>query len=268
MDRLKRLWSSYRHRFVPWLILNWRTRQIAIRSEVVLQRNITEHVYRLKELVSCLAVSIPEDYLYRDIRLLTAGERGKEVMKKCFGFVCELGASSISKGGQGVFVREGRIAKGDLVAIYPGTLYSPYDPLLLVSIRNQYILRCYDGVFVDGKRGGMSGLVYRSCANRERVGGRLTCDLSWMGEEPVNPLCLGQRVNNQNEVNTANVEYIEMNISVRQLLPMQRRLLPYVNYSSVDCYHDSVRVVGLVAIRPVKQGDELLSNYFTIVSNV
>lgn len=240
---------------------------MAIRSEVLLQRNVTEHVYRLKELISTLAVSIPEDYLYRDTRLVAAGERGKEAMKKCFGFVCELGTSSISKGGHGVFVSEGCVAKGDLVAIYPGTLYSPYDPLLLVSIRNQYILRCYDGVFVDGKRRGVSGLVYRSCANRERVGGRLTCDLSWMGEEPANPLCLGQRVNNQNEDNVANVEYVEMDISVRQLLPKQRRLLPYVNYSSVDCYHDSVRVVGLVATRQVTQGEELLSNYFTIVSN-
>ena len=166
-----------------------------------------------------------------------------------------------------MFVTEGRAPEGTLVAIYPGTVYLPFDPLLLVSIRNPYLLRCCDGMFIDGKSRGLSGLLYRSCANRERVGGRLRCDLSWMGDELVNPLSLGQRVNNQSEERAANVEYIEMCVSSGALLPKQQRLLPCVSYSRTDSsVGESLRVVGLVTTRDVREGEELLSNYLTIVN--
>ena len=264
MNTFKEAWSRYRHRFVPWLLLNWRTRRIAVTT---FHRDTSEHVAMLEELVSRIAMALPDHYLYRDRIPSQAGNSGREAMKNCFGFVCERRESSVDKRGTGVFVTEGRVPEGTLVAIYPGTLYLPFDPLLLVSIRNQYLLRCCDGMFTDGKSKGLSGLIYRSCANRERVGGRLRCDLSWMGEELVNPLSLGQRVNNQSEERSANVEYIEMTVSTGDMPPKEQRLLPWVNYSRQDC-SEKLRVVGLVATRDVREGKELLSNYLTIVTQL
>ncbi|RUS20540.1 hypothetical protein BC937DRAFT_94989 [Endogone sp. FLAS-F59071] len=55
--------------------------------------------------------------------------------------------------GYGVFLH-GKARAGDIVCMYPGTIYLPGEPILLVSLRNSYILRCYDGIFVDGKSGG------------------------------------------------------------------------------------------------------------------
>jgi hypothetical protein len=35
-----------------------------------------------------------------------------------------------------------------------GTVYMPSEPMLFVSLRNRYILKCLDGVFIDGKTTG------------------------------------------------------------------------------------------------------------------
>ena len=261
MSKVKKAWSRYKHRFIPWLFLNWHTRRIAVTT---FQRDTSEHVARLRDLVSRIAMTLPGHYLYRDSTPPAAGSRGREAMKSCFGFVCERRESGVHMGGSGVFVTEGRVPEGALVAIYPGTVYLPFDPLLLVSIRNPYLLRRCDGMFLDGKSVGLSGLLYRSCANRGRVGGRLRCDLSWMGDELVNPLSLGQRVNNQSEERPANVEYIEMTVSAGAMLAKEQRLLPWVDYRPGSS--EDMRVVGLVATRDVREGEELLSNYLTFVN--
>ena len=37
---------------------------------------------------------------------------------------------------------------------------------------------------------------HRSCAYRDVVGQTLSCDLTWLSTNPINPLCVGQFVNN------------------------------------------------------------------------
>lgn len=44
------------------------------------------------------------------------------------------------------------------MCLYPGTVYQPFEPLLFVSIANSYILKCFDGIFVDGKKTGKKGV--------------------------------------------------------------------------------------------------------------
>ena len=265
MKKLIETWSSYKHRFVPWLYLNWRTRRVAIRPRAALLQNTDECISSLLEFLTELATTLPHHYLYADVAPDWAVRRGREVMERRFGFICERRRSGISKGGTGVFVTEGCAPKERLMCLYPGMVYLPFHPLLLVSIRNRYLLRCYDGVFVDGKSTGLSRILYRSCANRDRVGGRLRCDLSWLGGELVNPLSLGQRVNNQSDTRGANVEYIEMSLRMGQLAPMLQRLMPYTCYSS-GSGEESVRVVGLVSTRQIERDEELLSNYLTVVN--
>ena len=40
--------------------------------------------------------------------------------------------------------------------------------------------------------------MFRSCGHRDRVGPYFTCDLSWLTSHPLNPMAVGQYVNNHN----------------------------------------------------------------------
>ena len=59
---------------------------------------------------------------------------------------------------------------GNIVGIYPGTVYQPYQPILIQSIRNPFLFRCADGVLIDGKDCGISRTIYRSCSPRDQIG--------------------------------------------------------------------------------------------------
>ena len=60
-----------------------------------------------------------------------------------------------------MFVSKGSVEKGQMVALYPGTLYFPGEPMLIASFGNQYILRCSDGMLVDGKHTGVSKCIFK-----------------------------------------------------------------------------------------------------------
>ncbi|CDS11686.1 hypothetical protein LRAMOSA03949 [Lichtheimia ramosa] len=76
-----------------------------------------------------------------------------ETLERKLGFSVYKSASTITGAGQGVFLR-GQCHAGQVVCLYPGTVYMPFEPLLFVSIANSYILKCLDGIFVDGKNTG------------------------------------------------------------------------------------------------------------------
>lgn len=57
------------------------------------------------------------------------------------GFRPRVGASLIPGAGRGVFVARGSVEQGQMVALYPGAIYTPSQPVLFQSIGNQYILR-------------------------------------------------------------------------------------------------------------------------------
>jgi len=85
-----------------------------------------------------------------------------KVMKQHFGYQVEKRPSLLSGGGQGLFVTSGVVSRGCLVALYPGTVYWPFEPILLQSISNQFVFRCVDGILIDGNDCGISKYVYRS----------------------------------------------------------------------------------------------------------
>ena len=45
--------------------------------------------------------------------------------------------------------------------IFAGTIYLPFDPILLQSINNEFILHCIDGVDIDDKHRGLSKIIYK-----------------------------------------------------------------------------------------------------------
>ncbi|EMP41372.1 Putative protein C5orf35 like protein, partial [Chelonia mydas] len=200
----------------------------------------------------------------------------EEVLFNTLGFSITRNRSSLISAGTGVFVNKGFVPKGALVSMYPGTVYQKYEPIFFQSIGNPFIFRCIDGVLIDGNDKGISKAVYRSCSKRDQVGPFQMSDITWLTPVVQNPLAVGQYVNNCSHKEFFASTYINcLRISqacIRILLfslpvffPIElKQYLPNITYS-----HDipiPLRCVVLVTLREIKQGEELFSNYYTIVN--
>lgn len=272
-------WRSYRHRFVPWMLLNLSRnektlRQVSERSRDKLVPDA--EVYR--SLLSLFTVLLRVQGLnpgppwpQSTPRPPPSGEAGhgvpaacgQEAMLRCLGFCIERRASSIApSAGTGVYVRQGLVPAGATVAMYPGTVYQPHEPILLQSIRNPFVFRYIDGVLLDGRDRGLSRVVFRSCSGRDRLGPFSMSDVSWLTDRPANPLAVGQYVNNCSNRTPANVCYQELDVP--EEFPVElHQFLPNVNYSAEA--RRPLRCVVLVSLRDIAAGEELFSNYYTIV---
>ncbi|XP_033636493.1 SET domain-containing protein 9-like [Asterias rubens] len=192
-----------------------------------------------------------------------------DVMRRSLGFTVERQPSSIAGGGTGVFVTSGTVAAESVIALYPGTVYKSWEPILLQSLANPFIFRCLDGTLIDGNDKGLSRMIYRSCTQRDRMGPYLTSDLSWLTNSLANPMAIGQYINNQNTDNEANVAYQEFDVP--ESFPFHLlRYIPNAFYSSTYQQDDAakqrlMRCVVLVSLREIQCGEELFSSYFTIV---
>ncbi|KAH7058388.1 hypothetical protein BKA57DRAFT_449161 [Linnemannia elongata] len=111
------------------------------------------------------------------------------------GFYLSIRPSQIPNSGLGVFLHRHRhypistststntptIPTGTIVALYPGTLYRPGEAIFFNSLQNRYILKCEDGIFVDGKPTGLSGSIFRSVNGRDNFPGCVpTADTTWI----------------------------------------------------------------------------------------
>ncbi|MBN3300520.1 SETD9 protein, partial [Amia calva] len=184
------------------------------------------------------------------------------VMLDTLGFSIHRAPSSLQAAGTGVFVDVGVVPKGATVAMYPGTVYQTHEPIFFQSIGNPFVFRCIDGVLIDGNDRGISKVVFRSCSGRDRLGPFKLSDVSWLSASPGNPLAVGQYVNNCSNEKAANVCYQEFDVP--DSFPLElRQYLPNVNYR--QDIHRPLRCVVLVALREIHAGEELFSNYFTVV---
>ncbi len=280
LKRFKNKWRSYRHRFVPWVVLNLSKnektlRQVTERSKdkLVPDEEVSQNLVKLfgvllrshwakhGELQAAQThflrrVTIEEDQCDR------IPVCGNDAMLQTLGFCIDRKPSTLSFAGTGVFVTKGFVPKGATVAMYPGTVYQAYEPILLQSIRNPFVFRCIDGVLIDGNDKGISKMVFRSCSGRDRIGPFMMSDTSWLTESPKNPLAVGQYVNNCSNEWPANVCYQEYDVPDK--FPIEfYQYLPNVNYSQDT--QRPLRCVVLVSLRDITEGEELFSNYYTIV---
>lgn len=187
---------------------------------------------------------------------------GHDAVLQCLGFCIDRKPSTLPFAGTGVFVTKGFVPEGVTVAMYPGTVYQAYEPILLQSIRNPFVFRCIDGVLIDGNDKGISKMVFKSCSGRDRIGPFPMSDTSWLTSSPQNPLAVGQYVNNCSNERPANVCYQEYDVPDKFPIEL-RQYLPNVNYSQ-DARRP-LRCVVLVSLRDITAGEELFSNYYTIV---
>ncbi|KAK3844892.1 MAG: hypothetical protein J3R72DRAFT_58327 [Linnemannia gamsii] len=117
----------------------------------------------------------------------------QNITQSCLGFHLTIRPSRIPNAGLGVFLHQHHhnhhnhdpsttpLPAGTIVALYPGTLYQPGEAIFFNSLQNRYILKCNDGIFVDGKPTGLSGYIYRSANGRDNFPGCVpTADTTWM----------------------------------------------------------------------------------------
>ncbi|KAL7753628.1 hypothetical protein RI367_000559 [Sorochytrium milnesiophthora] len=173
-----------------------------------------------------------------------------------------------------------------------GTVYSSTDPILIQSLRNQYMLRRNDGSYIDGKPRGLSARIYRSLYRQHWFPGALfpPCDTTWLaGHDNAlrNPIAIGQYINNATAQYAANVTYHELDMPLQMLPRHLHQYLPNTLYSppigypmlAGPSYSDVTAAVtasdtdtpgvvlpmiALVTTVPVRDGEELRSTYFTL----
>ena len=232
--------KSYKRKLLPWIFLNF-TKHANSKDFFVENSTLHNVVYHLlNNFVDCPMAN-------------------REFILKTHGFGVGIKESHLHN--RGVFVTKGVAHEGSVVAMYPGTVYHPGDSILLQSISNSYVFQCCDGVFIDGKHNGISGIFYKSIAGKNQLGPYNTCDHSWLTLKNLNnPLACGQIVNNGGPKN-ANVCYCEIDLDLKMVPLKQRKFIPNISHSEPS---PLLRMVVLVARRNITEGDEVLSSYFSV----
>ncbi|XP_003470295.1 SET domain-containing protein 9 [Cavia porcellus] len=287
-------WSRYKYRFVPWIALNLSHNPRTLRyvpeeskDKVISDEDVLETLLEVfqalflndlnkqSDILTLLPQSVKSKYQdllalqHHRVNLLENRHqlqnifKPEEILYKTLGFSVARATSSLISAGRGVFVTKGLVPKGAVVSMYPGTVYQKYEPIFFQSIGNPFIFRCLDGTLIDGNDKGISKVVYRSCSGRDRLGPLKMSDATWLTSEIHNPLAIGQYVNNCSNDRAANVCYQEFEVPA--VFPIElKQYLPNIAYSYDT--QSPLRCVVLVALRDIKQGEELFSNYYTIVS--
>ncbi|NXF90610.1 SETD9 protein, partial [Eubucco bourcierii] len=290
---LRRRWDVYKYRFVPWLALNLRHKRRTLRyvpessqDKIISDDDVFETLLKIFKALfindfsrqAHILALLPEikcNYLellkveQKRLRVTLRNHQNQhafspeEVLFNTLGFTVSRGRSSLVSAGTGVFVTKGFVPKGTVVSMYPGTIYRKHEPIFFQSLGNPFIFRCIDGILIDGNDKGLSRSVYRSCSRRDQLGPFQMSDESWLTNALQNPLALGQYVNNCSYEKAANVCYQEFDVP--GYFPVElKQYLPNIVYSHDVESH--LRCVVLVALRDIKQGEELFSNYYTVVS--
>ncbi|XP_003216227.1 SET domain-containing protein 9 isoform X1 [Anolis carolinensis] len=290
---LRRRWESYKYRFVPWIAFNLRHKRRTLRfvpeeskdkivpDEDVLKtllktfralfiNDLRRQMFLLNFLpklkskypeleTACSTISkVVDDNQQSQIIF-----NPEEVLFNTLGFSITRSCSSLVSAGTGVFVTKGLVPKGTVVSMYPGTVYEKYEPIFFQSIGNPFIFRCIDGVLIDGNDKGISKAIYRSCSKRDQFGPLKMSDAFWLTNSMQNPLAVGQYVNNCSTEKSANVCYQEFDVP--EYFPIEfKQYLPNIKYSHE--VQRPLRCVVLVALQSIGPGEELFSNYYTIIS--
>ncbi|XP_057299670.1 SET domain-containing protein 9-like [Hydractinia symbiolongicarpus] len=256
---LKRLASKahdYKYRFVPWILVNWKKRSV---KEISLQEN-DSFLNQAPNHISTL--------LHFFEKLNTSNVFPEETMMRELGFCIKRQRSSLINAGSGVIVASGRIKQDTIVALYPGTVYYPMEPIFFQSLGNPFILKCIDGILIDGNNKGISKRIYRSSAARDKIGPYLPCDTSWLLDKLSNPLSIGQYINNATTDYPANVTYMELDIPTNFPLHLLK-YIPNIHFNNPVHLKQSqeesryIRTVILLALRDITEGEELFSSYYT-----
>ena len=210
---------------------------------------------------------IHEQFCHLFSRLLnkSSSKSPRDILREEFHF--SLNKSLSQTHSQGIFLDYGQIKKaGELVAIYPGTIYRrDYEPLLLPSIRNTFLLARKDHLVVDGRDKGLSRSIYLSCHSRYPL-----YDATWLSKDistHENPLALGHYINHFPSNGLPNVTYYEFDFNFQENERDYYRFVPNVRYAELDEDEEDKGMPStiLISLRPIEQGEELFSCYLNVI---
>lgn len=202
-------------------------------------------------------------HLLRHIANKTMQQTSRDILRQHWNFSLTKDQSSTHD--QGVFLDYGRIREaGQIVAIYPGTVYRrSLDPLLLPSIRNQFLLARKDDLVIDGRDRGLSRSIYLSCYFRYP-----RYDKTWLSQnidEHRNPLALGHYINHFPNTMLPNVTYYEFDFDFAQTDVDLYSFVPHVRYADMDDDDTTMPSTVLISLRPIEKGEELFSCYLNLI---
>jgi hypothetical protein len=175
-------------------------------------------------------------------------------------------SSTISEAGNGVFIKQGVARKGDVVALYPGVVYSPDEFTLLhsqICPNNDYLaFRRSDKYVIDAKETGMSKQVWKAVVERTNA------SLATRKLKPIltqNIWANGHLVNHSSS--KFNVRFVDWNYSKDIEGTGLESAVPNVYFGVERKEKSWMRGLVLVAVSDIPTGQELLLNYHYSTSN-
>jgi len=123
-------WKSYKHRLIPWLAVNWSTRQVKqVEAECCSERG-AKMLYQLSLVCKSLEECFPAAFTPRDWKRMTASHETlvvslstkakHKILREC-GIAHSLRLSEVGGAGVGVFT-DTDVGVGKLIALYPGKI--------------------------------------------------------------------------------------------------------------------------------------------------
>lgn len=166
IQKLVAKWKGYKYRFVPWIAYNINKTPVkCLKKEGILlsQEAVTVILQNLfQAFYENHQAHHPQLSPHsKQLNQSAVWKQHQEILKEHLGFCIRKLPSKIKGGGSGVKVTDGMIPAGHLAALYPGTIYRPDEPLFFQSIGNPFILKCVDGVYVDGNHRNISKYIYK-----------------------------------------------------------------------------------------------------------
>lgn len=125
------VWKAYKHRFVPWIAINWSNRQVkqpdasgSVHKECSALKQLSHLCEKLDINGSFPPCTVREwKKMAKEPRVLDdLVSQARSVMQREFGLLLSLRRSSVDRDGLGVFVRN-TVAKEQVVGLYPGEFY-------------------------------------------------------------------------------------------------------------------------------------------------
>ena len=139
LKEFQKQWNNYKYRFSPWIAFNLSKRAVQYENQIKINHTTAnlateELIQQLSELLSRFIIP---NYLTsfknsparrEEFRQIYA--KNQDILYCMFGFNLAVADSRTKSAGRGVFVAKGQIQRGQIVALYPGTIYFPHQPIL------------------------------------------------------------------------------------------------------------------------------------------
>jgi len=130
---LSNRWANYKYRFTPWIALNLDREAVKLDFELASSQVLLQQLHQMFEALHHYTALRDDLMLYDELH-----QRNQERVLECFGYCLSRCPSSLPGAGSGVKLIQGKISKGSLTCLYPGTVYQPHQPILLQSFGNRW----------------------------------------------------------------------------------------------------------------------------------